>query len=66
MLENLNLKLQYDTVRCRERVQFGSYRFVRPSRNVVIPDFTVFFFFSRNFVFSNSKSLFCPILQLMK
>ncbi|CAG9536194.1 unnamed protein product [Cercopithifilaria johnstoni] len=40
MSERLSLKLGYDAVKCRERVQFGKYRFVKPSGNFVIPDFT--------------------------
>ncbi|KAL3997959.1 ATP-dependent DNA helicase RecQ family protein [Acanthocheilonema viteae] len=42
MLEGSGLKLEYDAVKCRERVQFGKYRFIKPSRNFVIPDFTYF------------------------
>uniref|UniRef100_A0A0R3RS88 DNA 3'-5' helicase n=1 Tax=Elaeophora elaphi TaxID=1147741 RepID=A0A0R3RS88_9BILA len=40
MLGESSLKLRYDAVKCRERVQFGKYRFVKPSRNFVIPEFT--------------------------
>uniref|UniRef100_A0AAF5Q0C3 DNA 3'-5' helicase n=1 Tax=Wuchereria bancrofti TaxID=6293 RepID=A0AAF5Q0C3_WUCBA len=39
MLEGSSLKLKYDRVKCRERVQFGKYRFIKPSGNFVIPDF---------------------------
>ncbi|VDK62999.1 unnamed protein product, partial [Onchocerca ochengi] len=40
MLEGSGLKLRYDAIKCRERVQFAKYRFVKPSENFVIPDFT--------------------------
>ncbi|KAM3721249.1 RecQ-like DNA helicase [Dirofilaria immitis] len=40
MLEELTLKLAYDAMKCRERIQFGKYRFTKPSKNFVIPDFT--------------------------
>lgn len=39
MLEGSSLKLKYDSVKCRERVQFGKYRFIKPSGNFIIPDF---------------------------
>ncbi|EJD76373.1 CBR-HIM-6 protein [Loa loa] len=39
MLEGSSLKLRYDAVKCRERVQFGKYRFIKPSGNFVIPEF---------------------------
>ncbi|VDK74696.1 unnamed protein product [Anisakis simplex] len=32
-------KYTYDSVKCRPRVQFGSYRFVSVSRNFKIPEF---------------------------
>lgn len=43
MLERSGLKLEYDAVKCRERVQFGKYRFIKPSGNFIIPDFAVSF-----------------------
>ncbi|VDK71383.1 unnamed protein product [Litomosoides sigmodontis] len=41
MLEKSGIKVEYDAVRCRERIQFGKYRFIKPSGNFVIPDFTL-------------------------